>query len=51
VSSDGRKGQGNFYLKFAEALALPLLTLGSTLLPGGAGRLLELAQAFLNHQQ
>ena len=51
VNGDDRKLQGSFYTKFAEALALPVLTLGSSLLPGGAGRLLELAQTFLNHAQ
>jgi len=51
VNGDDRKLQGNFYLKFAESLALPLLALGSSILPGGAGRLLELAQTVLNHAQ
>jgi hypothetical protein len=51
VNGDDRRLQGNFYMKFAEALALPLLTLGSSLLPGGAGRLLELAQTLLTHGQ
>jgi hypothetical protein len=51
VNGDDRKLEGNFYAKFAESLALPLLTLGSTFLPGGAGRLLELAQTFFNHGQ
>jgi hypothetical protein len=51
VNGDDRKLQGNFYLRFAEAIALPLLTLGSSILPGGAGRLLELAQSLLNHAQ
>jgi hypothetical protein len=49
VNGDDRKLQGNFYLKFAEAMALPLLTAGSSLLPGGASRLLELAQALIPH--
>jgi hypothetical protein len=51
TNSDDRKLQGTFYMKFAEALALPLLTIGSSILPGGAGRLLELAQSFINHAQ
>jgi hypothetical protein len=51
VNGDDRKLQGNFYFKFAEAMALPLLSIGTSLLPGGAGRLLELAQTLLNHQQ
>jgi hypothetical protein len=51
VNGDDRKLQGNFYMRFAEAIALPLLALGSSILPGGAGRLLELAQAFFNHAQ
>jgi len=49
VNGDDRKLQGNFYAKFAEAMALPLLTAGSALLPGGAGRLLELVQALFSH--
>jgi hypothetical protein len=51
VNGDDRKLQGNFYLKFAEAMALPLLTATSTLLPGGAGRLLDMVQALLSHPQ
>jgi hypothetical protein len=51
VNGDDRKLQGNFYMKFAEAIALPLLTLGSTILPGGAARLLELAQSLFSHAQ
>ena len=51
VNGDDRKLQGSFYTKFAEAIALPLLTVGSSLLPGGAGRLLELAQTLFNHGQ
>jgi hypothetical protein len=51
VNGDDRKLQGSFYMRFAEAIALPLLALGSSILPGGAGRLLELAQAFFNHAQ
>jgi hypothetical protein len=51
VNGDDRKLQGNFYMRFAEAIALPLLTLGSSILPGGAGRLLELAQSIFSHAQ
>jgi hypothetical protein len=51
VNGDDRKLQGNFYMKFAEALALPLLALGSSVLPGGAGRLLSIVQSVLNHAQ
>lgn len=51
VDGDERKLQGNFYMKFAEALALPTLALCSSLLPGGAGRILELAQTMLSHTQ
>jgi hypothetical protein len=51
VNGDDRKLQGNFYMKFAEALALPLLALGSSVLPGGAGRLLSIVQTVLNHAQ
>jgi hypothetical protein len=48
VNGDDRKLQGSFYFRFAEAMALPLLTAGSALLPGGVGRLLELVQSFLS---
>jgi hypothetical protein len=41
----------NFYLKFAEAMALPLLTLGSSLLPGGSGRLLDMVTSLFSHGQ
>jgi hypothetical protein len=51
VNGDDRKLQGSFYTKFAESLALPLLALASSLLPGGTSRLLEVVQAFLSHGQ
>jgi hypothetical protein len=51
VNGDDRKIQGSFYARFAEAMALPLLTAGSTLLPGGAGRLLDLVQAIFSRGQ
>jgi hypothetical protein len=51
VNGDDSKLQGSFYAKFAEAIALPLLTLASSMLPGGAGRLLELVQTLFNHGQ
>lgn len=51
VNGDDRRLQGSFYLKFAEAMALPLLTAISTLLPGGAARLLDMVQALLSHPQ
>ena len=38
-------------MKVGEAIALPLLTLGSSMLPGGTGRLLELVETLLNHGQ
>jgi hypothetical protein len=49
VNGDDRKLQGNFYLKFGEAMALPLLTIGSSLLPGGSGRLLDLVTSLFSH--
>ena len=49
VNGDDRKLEKEFYFKFAESLALPLLTLGSSFLPGGAGRLLEMVQALFSH--
>jgi hypothetical protein len=51
VNGDERKLEGNFYWKFAESISLPLLTFASAFLPGGAARLLELAQTMLNHGQ
>jgi hypothetical protein len=51
VNGDDRKLQKEFYFKFAEALALPLLTLGSSFLPGGAGRLLEIVQTLFSHAE
>jgi hypothetical protein len=51
VNGDDRKLQSNFYLRFGEAVALPLLTLGSSMLPGGVGRLLDVAQSMLSHSQ
>jgi hypothetical protein len=51
VSGEDGKAKGGAYSKFAEAIALPLLTLASSLLPGGAGRLLELVQTLFNHGQ
>lgn len=51
VNGDDRKLQSNFYVKLSESLALPLLTLASTILPGGAGRILEIAQTLVNHGQ
>ena len=49
VNGDDRKLEKQFYFKLAESLALPLLTLGSTLLPGGAGRILEMVQTLFSH--
>jgi hypothetical protein len=49
VNGDDRKLQWNFYGKFAESLALPLLTLASSLLPGGASRILDVLQTLLEH--
>lgn len=51
VNGDDRKLQWSFYGKFAESLALPVFTLVSSLLPGGAGRFLDIAQKFLEHGQ
>jgi len=49
VDGDDRKLEKGFYFKMAESLALPLLTLGSSFLPGGAGRLLEIVQTLFGH--
>lgn len=51
VNGDDRKLQWSFYGKYAESLALPVLTLVSSLLPGGAGRFLDIAQQLLEHGQ
>ena len=49
VNGDARKQEKGLYFKFAGSLALPLLTLGSSFLPGGAGRLLEMVQTLFSH--
>jgi hypothetical protein len=51
LQSNPNKLEWSFYGKFIDALALPLLTLLSTLLPGGAGRLIELLRIALSHAQ
>ena len=51
VNGADRKLEKGLYLKFAGSLALPLLTLGSSFLPGGAGRLLEMVQTLLSHAE
>lgn len=51
VNGDDRKLQWSFYGKFAESMALPLLTLAGTLLPGGASRLLDLTRVLFSHGQ
>jgi hypothetical protein len=51
VNGDDRKLEKAFYFKFAESLALPLLALGSSFLPGGAGRLLEMVQTLFSHAE
>jgi hypothetical protein len=51
VNGDDRKLEKGLYFKFAGSLALPLLTLGSSFLPGGAGRLLEMVQTLLSHAE
>jgi hypothetical protein len=51
TNGDDRKLEWSFYGKFAESLALPVLTLASSLLPGGAGRILEVARTMLIHSQ
>ena len=51
VNGDDRKLEKGFYFKYAGSLALPLLTLGSSFLPGGAGRLLEMVQTLFSHAE
>jgi hypothetical protein len=49
LQGDPTKLQWSFYAKYLDALALPLLTLLSSLLPGGAGRILELLRTAFSH--
>ena len=51
LQSNPNKLEWSFYGKFIDALALPLLTLLSTLLPGGAGRIIDLLRTALSHAQ
>jgi len=51
LQSDPTKLEWSFYSKFLETLVPPLLTLLSSLLPGGAGRLLLVVQSLLGHGQ
>lgn len=49
LNGDPARLEWSFYGKFIEALAPPLLALSSSLLPGGAGRLLLLMQSLFGH--
>ena len=51
LESDPNKLEWSFYSKYIDALALPLLTLLSSLLPGGAGRLIDLLRTSFSHVQ
>jgi len=51
LESNPNKLEWSFYGKFIDALALPMLTLLSTLLPGGAGRLIDLLRTAFSHSQ
>jgi hypothetical protein len=51
LQSDPNKLEWSFYSKYIDALALPLLTLLSSLLPGGAGRLFDLLLTAFGHTQ
>lgn len=49
LQSNPDKLEWSFYSKYIDALALPLLTLLSSLLPGGAGRLIDLVRNAFSH--
>jgi len=49
LKSDPNKLEWSFYSKYIDVLALPLLTLLSSLLPGGAGRLIDLLRTTFSH--
>lgn len=51
LDTDPNKLEWSFYSKYIDALALPLLTLLSSLLPGGAGRIIDLLRNAFNHGQ
>jgi hypothetical protein len=51
LQSDPNKLEWSFYSKYIDALALPLLTLLSSLVPGGAGRLIDLLRTTFSHTQ
>jgi hypothetical protein len=51
VNGDERKLAWSFYGKFAESIALPALTIISSLLPGGTGRVLEVLTKLVSHSQ
>ena len=51
LQSNPNKLEWSFYGKFLDTLALPLLTVLSTLLPGGAGRLIDLLRMAFSHTQ
>ncbi|MFP5237661.1 MAG: hypothetical protein ACLGSD_17335 [Acidobacteriota bacterium] len=51
LNSDPNKLEKSFYGKLIETLALPLLPLLAQLLPGGAGRLIDVVGRLLNHGQ
>jgi hypothetical protein len=51
LQSNPDKLEWSFYSKYIDALALPLLTLLSSLLPGGAGRLIDLVRSAFSHAQ
>jgi hypothetical protein len=51
LQSNPDKLEWSFYAKFFDTLALPLLTLLSSLLPGGAGRLIDLVRTAFTHSQ
>lgn len=51
LQSDPNKLEWSLYSKYIDALALPLLTLLSSLLPGGAGRIIDLLRTTFSHTQ
>ena len=49
VNGDPGKLELNFYVRMAEWMAVPLLTLVSSVLPGGAGRIIDVVQTLFSH--
>jgi hypothetical protein len=51
LQRDLNKLEWSFYARYIDTPALPPLTLLSSLLPGGAGQLIDLLRIALSHSQ